>query len=51
MIARLKYAYKLVMEGKSKTFASFEAGFAGPAHLAYVCKKQMGISITDVLKR
>ena len=49
-IARLKYAYKLVMEGKSKTYASLEAGFATPAHLAYICKKQMGISITEVLK-
>ena len=49
-IARLKYAYKLVMEGKSKTYASYEAGFSSPAHLAYICKKQMGISITDVLK-
>ena len=50
-IARLKYAYKLVMEGKSKTYASLEAGFATPAHLAYFCKKQMGISISDVLKK
>ncbi len=50
MIARLKYAYKLVMEGKSKTYASLEAGFATPAHLAYICKNQMGISISDVLK-
>ena len=50
-IARLKYAYKLVMEGKSKTYASLEAGFATPAHLAYICKKQMGISISDVLKK
>jgi AraC-like DNA-binding protein len=49
-IARLKYAYKLVMEGKSKTYAALEAGFASPAHLAYICKKQIGISITDVLK-
>lgn len=49
-IARLKYAYELVIQGKSKTFASMEAGFATPAHQAYVCKKQMGISITDVLK-
>ena len=51
IIARLKYAYKLVMEGKSKTYASMEAGFATPAHLAYICKKQMGISISDVLKK
>lgn len=50
MIARLRYAYQLVMEGKSKTFAAMEAGFAGPAHLAYICKKQMGISISEVLK-
>lgn len=49
-IARLKYAYRLVMEGKSKTYASYEAGFSSPAHLAYICKKQMGISITDVLR-
>jgi len=49
-IARMKYAYKLVVEGKSKTYAALEAGFASPAHLAYICKKQMGISITDVFK-
>ena len=49
-IAQLKYAYKLVTEGKSKTYAALEAGFASPAHLAYICKKQMGISITDVFK-
>ena len=47
-IARLKYAYRLVMEGKSKTYASYEAGFSSPAHLAYICKKQMGNSISDV---
>ncbi len=50
MLARLKYAYKLVMEGKSKTYAALEAGFSNPAHLAYTCKKEMGISITDVFK-
>jgi AraC-like DNA-binding protein len=50
MIAQLKYAYELVLEGKSKTYASLEAGFSSPAHLAYICKKQMGISISDVLK-
>lgn len=50
MIARLKYVYELVLEGKSKTYASLEAGFSSPAHLAYICKKQMGISISDVLK-
>lgn len=49
-IAQLKYAYKLVTEGRSKTYAALEAGFASPAHLAYICKKQMGISITDVFK-
>ncbi len=50
-IARLKYAYKLVMDGKSKTYAAMEAGFSSPAHLAYICKKQMGVSITEVLKK
>ena len=50
MIAQMKYAYSLVMAGKSKTYAALEAGFASPAHLAYICKKHMGISITDVLK-
>ena len=49
-IAQLKYAYKLVTEGESKTHAALEAGFASPAHLAYICKTQMGISITDVFK-
>ena len=50
LIVRLKYVYKLVMEGKSKTYASVEGGFTSPAHLAYICKKQMGISISDVMK-
>lgn len=50
-IAQLKYAYRLILEGKSKTYAALEAGFASPAHLAYICKKQMGISISDVLRR
>jgi len=49
-IAQLKYAYKLVIEGESKTHAALEAGFATPAHLAYICKTQMGISITEVFK-
>ena len=49
-IARLKYAYSLVMEGKSKTYAAMEAGFSSPAHLANICKKQMGVSIKDVLR-
>ena len=50
MIAQLKHAYLLVMAGESKTRAALDSGFASPAHLAYVCKKQMGISITEVLK-
>ena len=50
MISQMKYAYSLVMEGKSKTYAALEAGFSSPAHLAYICKKHMGISISDVLK-
>lgn len=49
-IAQLRRTYQLVMEGKSKTYAAMEAGFATPAHLAFICKKQMGISISDVLR-
>lgn len=49
-IKQMQYAYKLIMEGKSITFASLEAGFSSPAHLAAACKKQMGISISMVLK-
>lgn len=49
-IKQMQYAYKLIMEGKSITYASLEAGFSSPAHLAAVCKKQMGISISMVLK-
>lgn len=50
IIKQMQYAYKLIMEGKSITYASLEAGFSSPAHLAAVCKKQMGISISMVLK-
>lgn len=50
ILRRLEYAYKLVLDGKSITYASSEAGFATPAHLAYTCKKLMGISIRDVLR-
>lgn len=49
-IKQMQYAYKLIMDGKSITYASLEAGFSSPAHLAAVCKKQMGISISMVLK-
>lgn len=49
-IKQMQYAYKLIMEGKSITYASLEAGFSSPAHLAAICKKQMGISISMVLK-
>lgn len=49
-IKQMQYAYKLILEGKSITYASLEAGFSSPSHLAAVCKKQMGISISMVLK-
>ncbi|MBR1751295.1 MAG: helix-turn-helix transcriptional regulator [Ruminococcus sp.] len=49
-IAQMKYAYKLITEGKGITYAAYEAGFGSSAHLAAVCKKQMGISVTAVLK-
>ena len=49
-IARMQYAYKLITEGKGITYAAYEAGFGSSAHLAAVCKKQMGISVTAVLK-
>lgn len=50
VLRRMEYAYKLVLLGKSITFASMEAGFATPAHLAYTCKKLTGISIREVLR-
>lgn len=49
-IKQMQYAYSLIMDGKSITYAALEAGFASPAHLAAICKKQMGISISMVLK-
>lgn len=49
-IKQMQYAYQLIMDGKSITFAALEAGFSSPAHLASICKKQMGISISMVLK-
>lgn len=49
-IKQMQYAYKLIMEGESITNASLEAGFSNPAHLAATCKKQMGISVSMVLK-
>lgn len=49
-IKQMQYAYRLIMEGKSITYAALEAGFSSPAHLAAICKKQMGISISMVLK-
>lgn len=49
-IKQMQYAYKLIMDGESITYAALEAGFSSPAHLAAICKKQMGISISMVLK-
>lgn len=49
-IAQMQYAYKLITEGSEITYAAYEAGFGSSAHLAAVCKKQMGISVTAVLK-
>lgn len=49
-IKQMQYAYKLIMSGESITFAALEAGFSSPAHLAAICKKQMGIAISMVLK-
>lgn len=50
LMKQMEYCYKLVLAGNSITYAAMEAGFASPAHLAYTCKKQTGISITAVLK-
>ncbi|MDO5156876.1 MAG: AraC family transcriptional regulator [Eubacteriales bacterium] len=49
-IKQMQYAYKLIMDGESITYAALEAGFSSPAHLAAICKKQMGISISMVLR-
>ncbi len=51
LMKQVAYAYELVMEGHPITFAALEAGFSTPAHLAYTCKKYMGISVSNVLKR
>ena len=50
LINQLEYCYKLVILGKSITYAAMESGFSSPAHLAYTCKKSMGISISNVFK-
>lgn len=49
-IKQLEKAYKLVLEGQPIVYAALEAGFSSAAHLAAMCKKQTGISITAVLK-
>ena len=49
-IARMRYAYELVLYGRSITYAALEAGFGSSAHLAAVCREQMGISISGVLR-
>lgn len=49
-IKQLERAYKLVLEGHPIVYAALEAGFSSAAHLAAMCKKQTGISITAVLK-
>ena len=49
-IKQLEKAYKLVLEGHTIVYAALEAGFSSAAHLAAMCKKQTGISITAVLK-
>ncbi len=48
LIRQMEYAYRLVMGGQSITFAAMEAGFCSPAHLAYTCKKNTGIAISNV---
>lgn len=48
LIRQMEYAYQLVMGGQSITFAAMEAGFCSPAHLAYTCKKNTGIAISNV---
>lgn len=50
-IKQMQYAYKLIMSGEAITYSALEAGFSSPAHLAAICKKQMGISISMVLKK
>ena len=46
----MRYAYELVLYGRSITYAALEAGFGSSAHLAAVCREQMGISISGVLR-
>lgn len=50
LMNQIEFCYKLILSGKSITYAAQEAGFASSAHLAYTCKKSMGISISNVLK-
>lgn len=49
LMRRLETAYKLVLSGKSITYAAMETNFSSPAHLAATCKKYTGISISGVL--
>lgn len=49
-LSQVRYAYKLITEGKSITYAALEAGFGSSAHLAAVCKSRMGISVSGVIK-
>lgn len=48
-LAQIRYAYKLITQGREITYAALEAGFNSSAHLAAFCKKQMGISVSAVL--
>ena len=50
LMKQIEYCYKLVLSGKNITYAAMEAGFSSAAHLAYTCKKSMGISISNVFK-
>ena len=49
-IAQVRYAYKLITEGREITCAALEAGFGSSAHLAAFCKTKMGISVSEVLE-
>lgn len=51
LIRKLEYAYQYTMSGGKITNAAYEAGFSSSAHLAYTCKKMMGVSISEVLKK
>ena len=51
LLRRMEYVWRKIAASASITEAAMEAGFASPSHFSDTCRKLMGISAADVLKR